>query len=313
MDDQPGLPSAAPDRARRALSAGLCGLLSLLLLLLVAQRAGGLRDPGLFGVPVPDALIMAAELALAGAALVLAVRTRRPGLAAPVLAVLAVAALGCGLLLPLGGLPEDSPSGDDWVLGFIGLAKEPYASTLVLELSAALRPGTGVLVVAGLGLLPVVGLLGLLPARQLPVPRRLRTASLAAAVLAAVLVLRDLIRALGLPGLLQWHGQQLDAADAVTTVVGTWALVALLLSALALLRGRARPLAVALPFALLIAWAALLLTDPPARVCCYGYSAAQASSNPFHDYGVLLPALAVGLLPFAIEAGRRKVKRPSSV
>lgn len=314
MSDQPEPPGPAPaSRACRLVSSGLCALVALLLGLLVATRALRLRDAGL-GVPVADTLVMAAGVALAGTLLVLLARSRRTGLPAAALVALAAAALGGGLLLPLGATAEEPLTDDDWLIGYaLSRSDEAYSSSLTLTVYAELDLGGGALAVAVLGLLPVAGLLAVLPGRRFSPARRLRAVSLVAAAVAAGLVLRDASRALGLPGLLQWQGQQLNGAEAVKVVAAVWALAALLLSARALLRERIRLLAVALPWALLIGWGALLaLADPPARICCYGYSAAAATSNPAHDYGVLLPALAVGLLPLAIEAGRRRAARSSS-
>ena len=296
-------------RAGRVASRGVCALLACLLLLLVGLRAADLRDLGGFGVPVRDALLMAAGLALAGTVLVLLRRSRRRAVPWAALAgVAAAVAIHAWLLLGIDLRPELPDTEEPWVLSF----GEPYGSHLEITFLPELRPGTGALVVGALGLLPVAGLVALLPGRAAPVPRGLRAASLLAAAVAAALVQRDLDRALGLQRLLQWQPQQLGVADAVTTVAGLWALCALLLSATALWRGRARALAVVLPFVLLMAWGALLLADPPRRVCCYSYGFPAGDENPFRDYGVLLVALLIGLAPLAIAQLRRVRTSPST-
>lgn len=149
-------------RARARLTVALCLLVSLLLVLLIAHRAWELRDLDGFGVPVTDAIALATQLALAGGALVLLTCTRRTGLPQPALAALALVAVGGALLLWQSGTPQVGTFENGW-FAYAPFEAGAYSSTLSLSFAPELRPGSGLLVVAVLGLLPVAGLLALLP------------------------------------------------------------------------------------------------------------------------------------------------------
>lgn len=143
--------------ARRVASTVLCALVAVGLVLLVAQRVWQLPEPTGHGLPVTVALALAAQLAAAGALLVLLVGTRRTGLPAVALAALAVAALSCGLFLGLGALEDQAVLYDGGYISF-GDGDSAFQSRLDLIIfPPELQPGTGAVVVGTLGLLPWLG------------------------------------------------------------------------------------------------------------------------------------------------------------
>lgn len=259
--------------------------LPVLLLALLAAHARALHRIGI-AVFAVDALLMALLVAAAVAVLLRPLPGRWAAAASALVAAVLLA--GGGRLWILLGASERDPGGFGFDPGF-----------------TSLREGTGSVVVLLLGLLPVVAAGAWRPGRSRPLSRPLRALAVACCALTALVVLRDLERALALRDLVRGLSQELGLQHALTGVAALWTLSALVLCAAALRHPRVRPLAALLPVGLAALWGRVLLADPPRYLCCFTYSSGPYEEPPLlPDLLLVAGVLVVGLLPLAVQLRR---------